>query len=295
MAPRSGRRVLFVNPKAGGGKAERVDLVAECRTRGIVAIVMGPGDDIRALALEEVSAGAEVIGMAGGDGSQAAVAAIASANDVPFVCVPAGTRNHFAADIGLDRSDVVGALDAFGNGEERRIDMASVNGRAYLNTASMGLYARIVQSPRYREAKAKTVAELLPELLGPGTEPFDLRFTGPQGVTWAGAHVLLVSNNRYEPVNLSGQGARSRMDSGLLGVIAAVLREPGELAALVAAEKAGAIQHFPPASGWTTPKLRVDSGGPVEIALDGEAVVMDPPLLFESRPGALRIRLPMRR
>jgi len=159
----------------------------------------------------------------------------------------------------------------------------------------LGLYARIVQSPRYREAKVKTVAELLPDMLGPGIEPFDLRFTGPGGVTWAGAHVLLVSNNRYEPVNLGGQGARSRMDSGLLGVIAAVLRGPEEIAAIVAAERAGAIQRFPPVTGWTTPTLRVDSGGSVEIALDGEATVLDPPLVFQSRPSALRIRLPVRR
>ena len=92
-----------------------------------------------------------------------------------------------------------------------------------------------------------------------------------------------------------GGPSRSRMDSGLLGVVAALLRKPEELTALVAAEAAGAIQRFPPALGWTTPRVRVDSGGPVEIALDGEAVVMDPPLLFESRPGALRIRLPVRR
>jgi len=295
MAQQSGRRVLFVNPKSGGGKAERFDLVAECRKRGILPVVMAPGDDVRELALGEVSAGAEVIGMAGGDGSQAAVATVASAHDVPFVCVPAGTRNHFAADIGLDRRDVVGALDAFDDEVERRIDMASVNGRDYLNAASLGLYARIVRSPQYREMKVQTVAELLPSVLGPGSDPFDLRFTGPGGVAWTSAHLLLVSNNRYEPVNLGGQGARSRMDSGLLGVIAAVLREPGEVAALIAAERAGAIQHVPPVSAWSTPTFRVDSDSPIEIALDGEAAVMEPPLLFASRPGALRIRLPLPR
>ena len=106
--------------------------------------------------------------------------------------------------------------------------------------------------------------------------------------------MLLVSNNRYEPVNLGGQGARGRLDSGLLGVIAAVLRTPEEIAAFVAAEGAGAIQHTPPLRGWSTPTFRVDSDGPVEIALDGEATEMDPPLLFESRPGALRVRLPLR-
>ena len=234
--------VLFVNPVSGGGKAQEHHLVRECRARGIAPIDFQPGDDLSALVSAEVSAGADLIGIARGDGSQAVVAAVAAEHDIPFVCVPAGTRNHFAADIGLDRHDVLGALDAFFDGRERRIDVAAVNGRVYVNTASMGLYARIIQSPRYRDAKLKTVAEMLPDLLGPGTEP-----------KWSAAHLLLVSNNPYELLNLGGQGARKKMDSGRLGIVAALILDPRAVADLVAAEKAGALQRFPPLSEWTTP------------------------------------------
>ena len=107
--------------------------------------------------------------MAGGDGSQALVASIAAEHDVPYVCVPAGTRNHFAFDIGIDRADVVGALEAFFDGSERRIDLARVNGRVFVNNVSMGLYGKVVQSQEYRDTKLRTVIDALPELLGPGS------------------------------------------------------------------------------------------------------------------------------
>jgi diacylglycerol kinase family enzyme len=89
--------------------------------------------------------------MAGGDGSQALVAAVAAERDIPFVCVPAGTRNHFVLDLGLDRKDVVGALDAYTDGVERRIDLARVGDRVFVNNVSLGVYAAIVQSDDYRD------------------------------------------------------------------------------------------------------------------------------------------------
>ncbi len=103
--------VLIVNPRSGGGKAHHYGLVGRCRARGIEPVVMKEGDDLASLAAAAVSSGADAIGMAGGDGSQAIVAAVASEHDIPYVCIPAGTRNHFALDIGLDREDVIGALD----------------------------------------------------------------------------------------------------------------------------------------------------------------------------------------
>ena len=93
------KSVLIVNPRSGGGKAVRFDLVAQCRTRRIEPILFEPGDDLTTVATAAVQAGAEVLGMAGGDGSQAAVAAVAVEHDLPYVCVPAGTRNHFALDL----------------------------------------------------------------------------------------------------------------------------------------------------------------------------------------------------
>ena len=198
--------VLLVNPLSGGGKAQQHDLVARCRACNIEPLLLGPGDDIAAVATAATLRGADVIGMAGGDGSQAAAAAVAAEHNLPFVVVPAGTRNHFALDLGVDPDDVIGSLGAFFGGEERRVDLARVNGRVFVNNASMGLYGRLVQSRQYRQAKVRTAIELLPELLGPRAAPFDLRFTDAEGSDHPGAQLLLVSNNRYEPGPLGARG-----------------------------------------------------------------------------------------
>ena len=144
-APRPLRPVLFYNPKSGGGKAERFGLAKEARSRGIEPIELTRGTDLEELARGAVADGADALAMAGGDGSQAVVAAVASELDLPYACVPAGTRNHFALDLGVDRDDVVGALDAFVEGGERRVDLAAVNGQVFVNNVSLGLYAEAVQ------------------------------------------------------------------------------------------------------------------------------------------------------
>ena len=286
------RPVLIMNPKSGGGKAVKFNLAEECAARGIQAVVLGPGDDLLQLAESAIEEGADVIGMAGGDGSQALIATVASRAGIPHVVVPAGTRNHFALDLGLDREDVVGALDAFGEASERTIDLATVNGRVFVNNASLGLYAEIVQSPEYRDAKIRTASEMLPDLLGPDAKPLDLRYTGPGGESHTTAQMVLVSNNPYQLADLSGMGTRERIDLGELGVVTAHIE--GALAAeqFVALNAAGQIRRFPGWREWTAPRFRIDSGGPVQIGVDGEAMSLDPPLVFESVPGALRVRLP---
>ncbi len=212
--------------------------------------------------------------MAGGDGSQAAVATVAAEHDLPYVCIPAGTRNHFAADLGVDRSDIAGALDAFQKGTEHRIDLARVNGWVFVNNASMGFYGKLVQSQAYRDAKLRTAIEMLPELIGPETESFDLRFTGPDGSSFPNAQLLLVSNDPYEIERPATARTRGQMNGGRLGVIVVHMGPP-----------------LPRWREWSAPTFRVDSAEPVEVGLDGEAVIIDPPLLFESWPSALRVRV----
>ena len=160
------RAVLLMNPRSGGGKVERFHLAEEAGRRGIETIELGPGDDLRTLAVDAV-ASADVIGMAGGDGSQALVAEVAMQHDVPYVCVPAGTRNHLALDLGLDRDDVVGALDGFVAGVPHRIDVGFVNGRLFVNNVSLGVYAETVRSDAYRDAKLETMERSCPSSSGP--------------------------------------------------------------------------------------------------------------------------------
>jgi diacylglycerol kinase family enzyme len=284
--------VLIMNLKSGGGKAERFDLATEARRRGVEPIVLQPGDDLLELAENAIASGGEVIGMAGGDGSQALVATVAARHDVAHVCVPAGTRNHFALDLGLDRDDVLGALDAYGDAVERRIDLARVNDRVFVNNASLGVYAKVVQSEAYRDAKLETWTRILPDLLGPDAEPIDLEFNAPDGSPCADAPLVLVSNNPYQLTNLAGAGTRERIDTGTLGIVAARVRSAADVSKLVALELVGQVGRFPGLLSWSSAQFEVRSGGPVEIGLDGEALVLDPPLRFTSLPGALRVRLP---
>lgn len=185
--------------------------------------------------------------MAGGYGSQALVATVAARHDIPHVCVPAGTRNHFALDLGLDREDVVGALDAFSDGVERRIDLATVNGRTFVNNASLGVYARVVQSPEYRAAKLKTALAMLPDLVGPAAGPMELSFAGPDATQYPAAQMILVSNNPYQLVHAGGRGTRERMDTGLLGIAVARIADAAGARRFVTLEMAGQARRFP---GW---------------------------------------------
>jgi diacylglycerol kinase family enzyme len=287
----AGKAVLLMNPKSGGGKVGRFELVAEAKRRGIEPVLLGRDDDLRTLA-REAAGSAEVIGMAGGDGSQALVAQIAMEHDVAYVCVPAGTRNHLALDLGLDRDDVVGALDAFESGIERTIDLAFVNDRIFVNNVSLGVYAEIVQSEAYRDAKRETAEQMLPELLGPRAKPFDLRFAGPDGGEQRSAQLLLVSNNPYVLDSLVGSGSRPRMDTGQLGIVAIEIKSAAQAAKLVSLEAVRQVGRFDGWSEWSADTFQVDSGSPVAAGIDGEAVVLDPPLRFTISPSALRVFLP---
>ncbi len=272
------RPVLFVNPKSGRGKAARAGLAARARELGIDAIVLRPHDDLAELAAEAVAGGADALGAAGGDGSLAVVAAAALANGLPFVCVPAGTRNHFALDLGVDRGDLAGALEAFTDGVERRIDGADVNGRLFLNNVSLGLYGDAVRQPGYRSAKARTLLETAASVLGPSATTTGLELVDDRGVAHRDPVVALVSNNPYALDPPAVPGTRAALDTGEIGVI--VLDKP----------RAGRSSE----RMWTAPNLVVAGSAPLHAGIDGEAADLTPPLRFGIEPGALRVRISRR-
>ena len=269
------RPALFLNPRSGGGKAARAGLAERARERGIDVIVLQPGDRLPALVDQAVAAGADALGAAGGDGSLAVVAAAALAHDLPFVCVPAGTRNHFALDVGIDRGDLVGSLDAFTDGVERRIDVAEVNGRLFLNNVSLGIYGDAVRQPTYRDAKARTLLETAAHVLGPSASAVDLKLVDNQGRRHLNPTVVLVSNNPYSLEPPHALGTRPTLESGQLGVI--VLDPPR--------------RGQSPGHAWTATQLELTAPAPVHAGMDGEAVDLTPPLRFAIRTRALRVRL----
>ena len=173
--------VLICNPWSGGGKVAKFGLVDLAKDLGVEVVMLDHGLDLEELARNAIAKGADCLGMAGGDGSQALVASIAIEHDLPFVCVSAGTRNHFALDLGIDREDPRLSLRLSVDGIERRIDYATVGDRLFVNNVSLGIYATIVQQEGYREAKSETTKAMLPEMLGSTEEPFDLQFTEPDG------------------------------------------------------------------------------------------------------------------
>ncbi len=292
--PPARKPVLLMNLASGDGKAEEVDLPALCRERGIEAVILEEGDDLAALAESHARAGADCLGMAGGDGSQAVVAEVAMRHRLPFVVVPAGTRNHLALDLGLDRDDIVGALDAFAGGVPRTIDLARVNDRVFVNNASLGLYAQVVSSDEYRDAKLRTTLTELPDLLGDDADPSHLEFDAPGAQQVSDAQVVLVANNPYTLDSLDGAGSRARLDTGELGIVSVSLGSTGEARRLLALAPIGEMDRSRGWLEWTARafEVRSDSGDDLPIALDGEALTMAPPLRFESLPGALVVLIP---
>jgi diacylglycerol kinase family enzyme len=279
-APR--QPVLFFNPRSGGGKAERFALAKEARERGIEPIELKAGDDLKILVRRAVERGADGLAMAGGDGSQAIVAAIASEFGLPYACVPAGTRNHFALDLGVDRNDVIGALDAFVDGGERLVDLGDLNGRVFVNNVSLGLYAEAVQHAGYRDAKIRTVLDTVPDVLGPTGDELDLRWRGPGGHEHRGGAAVLVSNNQYRLGRAIGSGTRPRIDDGLLGITV--------VGAMSWQDEDGRSMQRP-WRAWSAPTFEVDSERPIPAGIDGEALVLDAPLRFSIRSKVLRVRV----
>ncbi len=284
--------VLLANPKSGGGTAERVALADEAIRRGIEYVVLGPGDDLRRRAEGAVQRGADVLGMAGGDGSLALVAQVAQAHDLGFVCVPVGTRNHFAKDLGLDPGNPIAALDAFGPAEEVRIDLGLIADRVFVNNVSFGVYAMIVGTEGYRENKPVTAWQVLPSVLGPEAGPLDLSFAGPDGQERTGFQFILASNDPYRFTADSRFGSRERIDLGVLGIAAARAGEREDFPVFAEAWWAG--QRHPSGAWleWEASEFEVRSPGPIPVGVDGEALKFDPPVRLRSLPGTLRVRVP---
>jgi diacylglycerol kinase family enzyme len=270
--------VFFVNPRSGAGRAARAGVAEQARARGIETVILNPGQNLVTLVAEAVAHGADALGMAGGDGSLAVVAAAAADHGLPFICVPAGTRNHFALDLGVDRHDVVGALDAFTDGVERRIDVADVNGRLFLNNVSLGIYGEAVRQSAYRDAKVRTLVETAQRVLGPSRQAPEMHLVDDAGREHAQLAVVLVSNNPYV-LNRPPLGSRPALDSGLLGIL--LLDEPDD-------------RQHPPGRAWSAPFLEISAAAPVHAGIDGEAVDLSPPLRFAIRPAALRVRISSR-
>jgi diacylglycerol kinase family enzyme len=258
---------LIVNPRSGDD-SDTDELLAAAEQRGVRVHVLRDGDDVAEVAR---AAPEGPVGIAGGDGSLAAVAEACLERDSPFVCVPFGTRNHFARDIGLDRDDPVGALDAFAGGAERQIDVGRANDRLFLNNVSLGVYARLVHRREHHRRRRDALARLRALALVARDRHAVGLTIDDHPIT---ARVVLVANNSYR-LDVLSLGARERLDEGCLHLYAPT----GLLRGAWEERKAG--------------EFVVDAArGELDAAVDGEPDVLATPIDFRVEPGALRVLLP---
>jgi diacylglycerol kinase family enzyme len=257
------------------------------------AHVLGESEDASALAREAAEGGAQALGMAGGDGSLGPVAAVALEHGLPFVCVPFGTRNHFARDLGLECDDPVSAVAAFA-GDERRVDVGRVGDVVFLNSVSLGLYASLVHDPEHATKNRFAAAlRMVPAAFGKARRPLELALDSPDGRERVEAFVLLVANNDYALDAISDLGARSRLDEGVLHVYVVNAVGRFRLAVLFARALLGRVGDVDGYAELTADRLTVDSQRPrIHVAVDGEPAVLPSPLGFELLPRALRVLLP---
>ena len=290
-APRPRRPFLVMNPRSGGGKVERFHLKEAAEALGAeVALLDGPGEvDVRQLAEDAVARGADLLGVAGGDGTQALVAGVAAAHGLPFVVVSAGTRNHFALDLGLDRDDPSTCLAALtDDAVELEVDLGEVSGRTFVNNASFGAYAEVVQTPAYRDDKRHTTLEVLPDLLS-GHRGAHLT-ARTDGLVVDGPQAVLVSVNPYGTGDPAGTGRRSRLDTGRLGTVAVSVRSVRQAVGLL---RLGGHHGVSVATG---PEVTVSADtDTIPVGVDGEALVLPTPVQCTIHPRALRVRVPRQR
>lgn len=284
------RPVLIMNPASGGGKVAEYDLVAKAEALGARVLLLDPGtdQDVAQMARDAVVDGADLLGVAGGDGTQALVAAVAAEHGLPFLVLSAGTRNHFAMDLGLDRADPAAGLAALRDGVELRVDLGMAGDRPFVNTASFGAYAEIVQNPQYRDSKAVTALAHLPDLVASDETALAVEADGDP---LPAPQVLLVSNNPYLQSGTLGGGRRPRLDRGVLGVVAVhvggALRA-AELALLGAGSGAVTVRD--------ARQVRINADqAKIPVAVDGEALDLQVPVVCTIHPGALRVRVPRHR
>ena len=289
-ATRPQRPFLIMNPRSGGGKVTTFHLKEKAEALGAeVALLEGPGRvDVAALARQAVADGADLLGVAGGDGTQALVAGIAAEHGLPFLVISAGTRNHFALDLGLDRDDPATCLDALTDGEELDVDLGVIGDRTFVNNASFGAYAEVVRSPAYRDDKRGTILQMLPGLLN-GHQGARLSAQAGQ-TTIDGPQALLVSNNPYGMGDIAGLSRRPRIDAGTLGVVAILVSSARQAVELI---RRG---HGHGLTVVTAGEVVVEADVPqIPVGIDGETIMMPAPVRCAIRPRALRVIVPRER
>jgi diacylglycerol kinase family enzyme len=245
---------LIMNPKSGGGKVEKFDLKRKAEELGAEVFLIG----------------------------------VAAEHGIPFVVINAGTRNHFALDLGLDREDPSACLNALSDGVELQVDLGVINGQTFVNNASFGAYAEVVETPAYRGDKLNTTLNTLPDLLQ-GHRGARLRARA-DGTEIEAPQALLVSNNPYGTGDIAGLGRRARLDRSVLGVVGVTVANARQAVGLLRRRHATGL------SVLTTKQIEITADAPqIPVGVDGESILMSTPVSCVVSPRALRVWVPRSR
>lgn len=280
----------FVNPQAGGAGSIREALTSSGQFR---VSEVSPREMTQA-ARAAIANGATRIAVAGGDGSISAMAAVVADTSIELAVIPAGTLNHFARDHGIP-SDPDAACAAAVSGGVRRVDVGRVNGRVFLNTSSVGIYANFVRvrdriEPKvgYRVASllamAKTFARVRSFNAWFEAEGFQRPYVTPLVFVGLGERELRLPK-------LGGRVRHGRPGLHVLIVRGRTRARLTALALAAAARGTRALTRTPHLDGFLVEHCTVEQRHST-VAVDGEIVVMDSPLRYELARGALRLVVP---
>lgn len=293
------RPVTLVNEGGGGVAAGGAARIGEALAAAGLDSEVVPleGRDCAAFAAKQVERGAPLLIAAGGDGTTGAIAGALAGSTTALGILPLGTLNHFARDLGIP-PDLDEAAKVIAARHERRVDIAEVNGRAFVNNASIGLYPLMVvdrDAQRDRLGRSKRLAMLVASLRTMARfHSRRLRLGIDGGEARVDTPLLFVGNNDYR-LAMPGAGRRDSLDAGQLCVM--VMRSkslPGFLAATGRA-LLGLSRRDDMVRVGGVRELKVDSArSHLTLAVDGETVALAPPLTFRIRPGALRVIAPAR-
>ncbi|MBW3614006.1 MAG: NAD(+)/NADH kinase [Actinobacteria bacterium] len=275
---------VVVNPDSGACETPMGDVAAAFPGSRIHEVV---GKEVKPRVREAVQAEPEFVAVAGGDGTLRCAAGILAGTEVALLPVPAGTRNHFAREVGIVTLDDAARA---ASGRRRRIDVGEVNGEVFINNAGIGVYPRIV---RRRKADEKRMPRALATLAAVWA---DLRSFQKFNITVDGcpyrAWMVFVGNGRYGR-SLFDVGERGSLDSGVLDVRILLADQPLARLRTVGALLTGQVHRSPMAVFDEVSAIELHFERPeVDVALDGEIVRLRSPLVFRCRRGALTVLVP---
>lgn len=231
----------------------------------ITDIDMSSADELRA-ELERLGESANVIGIAGGDGSVNTATEVALKLQKPLVVVPAGTLNHLSQAIGIETVD--DAISAVRSGEALGVDVATIAGRAFLNTASFGSYVELVDMREKLEDRIGKWPALIVALIRVlrHSEPVRVEIDGQTCNVW----MAFIGNCAYKPSGFAPSW-RERLDDGKIDLRYVDATKPWARLRLAAALLTGRLGRSKVYRQALVERLEIRSlDGPLRLARDGE-------------------------